>query len=460
MKRILALHKLVVYILVCKLFAFSSCSDPTLIGADLLDDIKVDIQFTDTVSMNSLTIPGDSIPTFSPYNPFSFNSPFAGQLGSYLFGNFEDPLFGVASSSIYLQPLLRTVNTDFSGATLDSILLILPYDSSGIYGYGDEEININEEFGIEVLRVIEDIPNDQTLFSNANFATDPTAIANETFIPDLSPRPFVSASGDTVSIPHLAVSLSNEFGNEILSQDSTTFASDPDLLEFFKGIRINPTINTSGVLSFALRPDNSVYSGIYLYYTQDDEQKIFHLRSGNSSVRNVTLENNVSGAFVESFLDNSTSGRDTNFIQGMGGLQTKIIFPYIRDLNNVLVNKAELILSVAELDNDDITQFPPIEQLILFQVNTDQTISPIEDLTIVTQTQRQIEESFGGNLSPSDNVYKVNITAAFQQMIDGGLESELLISSISSAERANRSIIYGANHPSFPMVLNLTFTRK
>ena len=459
MKRILALYKLSVYTIVCGSIVFHSCSDPTLIGSDLLDDIKADVEFTDTVSMVSATITGDSLPTFSPYNPFSFTSPFTGQVRNYLFGNFADPLMGTSSASIYLQPRLRSLNEDFTGATLDSIVLILPYDSTGIYGYGDSLI-VNETFGVDVLRVIEDIPNNESLFSNASFATDPTPLGTHEFVPDLSVRRFVSASGDSIDIRYLSIPLVSEFGEELLGKDSTAFASNDALFEFLKGIHIVPSRSTSGVLSFLLRPDLSIHGGIYLYYQQDGESKVFHLRSANDSARNTFLQTNNSGALVEDFLDGSEISRDTNFIQGMGGVRTQIKFPYISALENVLVNKAELELSVAELENDNLSQYPPIDQLIVFQRNTDNTLSPVIDLVIVTQTQREIQDSFGGNLSTTENVYRVNITAALQEMIDGSLNNELVVAPLSSAERANRTVLYGANHPSFPMTLRLTFTKK
>ena len=460
MKRILAFYKLAVCTLVCGSIAFYSCNDPTLVGSDLLEDLKADVEFTDTVSMISRTITGDSLSTFSPYNPFSFTSPFTGQLRNYLFGNFEDPVMGTSTASIYLQPRLRTLNDDFSGATLDSIVLILPYDSINIYGYGDSLV-VNETFGVEVLRVTEDIPNDETLFSNSTFRTDPTPLASYEFTPDLSVRPFFSAAGDSTNIRYLSIPLSREFGEELLARDSTSFADNDALLEFFKGIHVVPTRNTAGVLSFLLRPDLSIHAGIYMYYDQGEEEDlVFHLRSANESARNINLQTNNSSPLVQNFLQDSDGSRDTNFIQGMAGVRTQINFPYISALKNVLINKAELELSVAELEDDNLSQYPPIDQLILLQRNADNTLTPVIDLVIVTQTQREIEDSFGGNLLSSANVYKLNITAAFQEMIDGSLSNELVVAALSTTEQANRTILYGANHPSFPMKLNLTFTKQ
>ncbi|MCB0562607.1 MAG: DUF4270 family protein, partial [Phaeodactylibacter sp.] len=82
-----------------------SCSDPTLVGAGLLDDDRVDVGFSDTLSISSSSFINDSIRTYSPFT--------SSQLDYYLFGNFTDPVFGRSSSSIYAQVYPQSISPDF-----------------------------------------------------------------------------------------------------------------------------------------------------------------------------------------------------------------------------------------------------------------------------------------------------------------------------------------------------------
>ena len=55
--------------------------------------------------------------------------------------------------------------------------------------------------------------------------------------------------------------------------------------------------------------------------------------------------------------------------------------------------------------------------------------------------------------------YTMNISQHLQDIING-LESsdEIFISTISKAQSANRSIIFGTGHASYPPRLNVTYT--
>ena len=102
-----------------------SCTDPTLIGSELLDEDRVNIDFTDTLSIKAKTVLADSVRTYSAIT--------SDQLSVYLYGNMKDPVMGTARSDIYLQLRPEFSKPDFTTATIDSIILILPYDTSNVY---------------------------------------------------------------------------------------------------------------------------------------------------------------------------------------------------------------------------------------------------------------------------------------------------------------------------------------
>ena len=78
-----------------------SCSDPTAIGTDLLEQDLIEVGFIDTLTIRSKTINPIRTLTYAP--PFqldfftieTFNHP-----STFLFGQFSDPIFG--------KPLLRS----------------------------------------------------------------------------------------------------------------------------------------------------------------------------------------------------------------------------------------------------------------------------------------------------------------------------------------------------------------
>ena len=73
----------------------TSCSRPTPIGADLLEQDRANVLFTDTLDIIASTVSEDSVLTYS--------SDPTRQLRVYLCGQLDDPVFGKASSEIYTQ---------------------------------------------------------------------------------------------------------------------------------------------------------------------------------------------------------------------------------------------------------------------------------------------------------------------------------------------------------------------
>ena len=109
------------------LFATSSCNEPSLIGADVIDTDRPDVLSTDTLTLFSSSVKDDSIRTYNGLN----------LLTTYLCGILEDPIFGKSTSEINAQ--LRVAgsapdstiyfqNISPSGTQLDSVVFVLEYD--------------------------------------------------------------------------------------------------------------------------------------------------------------------------------------------------------------------------------------------------------------------------------------------------------------------------------------------
>lgn len=78
-----------------------SCIDPTEIGSELLDQDLIDVGFTDTITIVSTTIKGDSVRTHQ----------YLTYLDGYLLGDYKDPFFGRSTASFYGQVgMIRTAS--------------------------------------------------------------------------------------------------------------------------------------------------------------------------------------------------------------------------------------------------------------------------------------------------------------------------------------------------------------
>ena len=445
--------------------AFFSCSDPALIGSELLEEDQANLQFSSDIPIQARSIEGAALQTYSPFASL--------QLNRHLFGNFQDPLMGTTEASIYTQIALGVQSPpNFIIRSFDSIVLSLAYDTLGGYG------NLDETYGLEVYKVEEDMSNIADYFSDQTFITGDTALGALNFKPAFNQRVMIrdyttnNVDGDTVSAdPHIRIHLENE-ALETIFADTSIYQGGVAFQNAFQGIYIRPTSNTNtGLLSFNF--SNSI-SRISLYYKSGGEFKEFQLDFNAGNARVLSLAKNQEGAFVEPFLNGTSDS--LLFLQGMAGANTQITFPDISGLENIVVNKAELELTVATIDGDNPTLYTLTPQLVASQLdNADREIlSDVRSALFANAPIRTeifggipiVEEQNGVTLTK----YKINISGYFQEIVEGTSANGFNLS--SGVEQTNfyfqlppkpsdpsRVIFYGPNHPVYPLKLNLTYTK-
>ena len=432
----------------------NACADPTGIGADLLEEDQVDVEFTDTLSLKSKIERSDSVRTYSPF--------LSSQLNSYLFGNFKDPVFGNTLASNYLQLRLEFDKVDFTNSVLDSIILVIPYDTTGIYG------DISETFGMDILQVVEEMPRLDEHFSNTTFETDMLPLMNYEFTPTLDSIPFISyvnSTPDTISFPHLRIPImmTDPIKEIFFNQDTNYYENDTTFFSNsgFHGLHLNPTLETAGLLSFEL---GLTGSGIYVYYVKDDTLETqFRFELNELSTRTVNYQQDYSGSIVESFLENPDLTDTLAFVQSMAGLNLNIEVPNITDLKGIIVNKAELELNIASIEGDSPDLYGPIEQLLISKRNSEGNLEVISDVVFSGGSTAALNSVFGGIIETGDDgapdLYKMNLSSHIQDMIDGVEPNTIIITPLSTSERAFRVPLYGASHPEYRIKLKLAYTK-
>ncbi|MFN7013651.1 MAG: DUF4270 family protein, partial [Bacteroidia bacterium] len=156
-------------------------------------------------------------------------------------------------------------------------------------------------------------------------------------------------------------------------------------------------------------------------------------------------------------LNDSSIGKQKVYIQSMGGVKTKVYFPYFKNIaanGNVIINQAELVLSVNE-DESVTNQYSPHNRLTLAAAREDGTNAIIID-------QLESEIYFGGNYNTTTKEYRFNITRHMQRLINGQVTEDygLFILPSGGAVNANRTVLHGSDkeHPKH-IKLILTYTK-
>ena len=445
---------------ICCLGLMVGCTDPTIVGEELLEGDKVQPGFTDTITVSSYTSRLDSFRTFS--------SALSGQLGRYAVGDYKDPIFGSMKASTVIQarmqrdPIFFTLNPPSfgAGATVDSVVLVLPYDSESFYG------NLNQIYSFEVIELAEGFERNEDYYSNAPLPLLGNQLASHSFRP--SPNDSTATinysfgAADTIRFPHIRVPLPITLGEQLVILDSTFYESDSAFLNFLPGLALRPTSENGGLTSFNLSPSstNGSQAGIYVYYrTSTDIEDQYLFGFNEFSGRYVNYETDFAGSEIQPFLGEGR-GDTLLFLKGGLGTEIKINFPHITELKGLIVNEA--LLEVAYIDfpgaQEDI--YDPIQQLTLSR-NTDDGIILIDDFVLAPSDL--VGFSFGGDLEDGPNgeagLYTMNISTHLQRMIDGEENSELILSVFRRGDNHNRGVLAGSKHPDFPIKLKVTFTK-
>lgn len=430
--------------LIAIVMLLSACNESGIIGENIIPNGEnINIQYVDTFSLTATTVTQDSVKVYD-VNP-------ALQPGRYLTGRVNDPVFGSYQSDIYTQFELLTTNPIFENGVVDSVVLIVAYDNKGHYG------DISEPYELNVYEVTEFMNPDVNHFSNESFATNSTPLATLNF----TPAPYDSVMVDSTMLkPHLRIALDPALGQRFLSEtDSTVFENDDFFTNYFKGIKLaGSSPNNEAMLAFDLLDG---LTQMIVYYKRDTTPETFTLRIKSGSTKIMNFEHDYTGSEVASFIDNAMLGDSLVFAQSMEGLNIKLNIPHIQSFDNIIVNKAELIVSVANNQDDELYSLP--EQLVLLRKTDDGTLVFIEDAAVSLTRTSGFRALFGGQPETDDNsvtTYRMNLSGYLQDIIDGRFtDNDFYITTYPKPDTPSRVILGGAKHSQYPIRLELTYTK-
>ena len=417
MRRIIFLFTISISVLIF------SCETKTDIGYDILpDDDILDLNVIDSTSIEVYTLLMDSIATDN--------------VNTLLLGEYIDPIFGYTKTSFVCQYGLAEYPEYTSDYTIDKVVLTLTLDT------------ISEHYGnsagvqdITVYRLETVLDEDTTYFGNH----DPSEFMTGTIIAEQE------VSLDTV-FNSIDITFNQTFADEF-STVPDSVSSDDDFKNFLKGIYVNSEVqgNDGSIIKVDLRSES-----VITVYSSDGEARDTFIISGNlsSNVRFNMFEHDYSMTTFYDQIGDETGEQDSvAYVQAMGGLRTKIKFPFIEDLKelgDIAIYRAELVINTESSSITDETNFPVIDNMLLTGYDP-------ENEYYLLPTYASANGYVG--VSINENSYSFDIAGYIRDILDGNIENHgLLLFAYSGSTNFERTVITTGNH-SDRMKLYITYAK-
>ncbi|WP_295716499.1 DUF4270 family protein [Mucilaginibacter sp.] len=285
-------------------------------------------------------------------------------------GDFVDPAFGTVKANVALGMLLPTAPYTVPPGTLtiDSAVLVLGY-ANGFYG---DSVATRYKINVYQLKVK---PLNQTYYSNQHWDNEATVLATKTFTANTHDSLTIARirkdTIDTVQrvAPQLRVAFSKKFiYDNLFNASGTQLSSDAAFQNAVKGLyltveRAQPS-NAGGTLQLNLA---STASHLDIFYKAKNDT--------TTDTTTVSLTFPIHAAeIIHKYNSTITAARAatttqaTFYLQGLGGLRSKISFPGLSKLNpdSIVLNRAELVITPVQGSG---IPYAPFSKLTMYQLD-------------------------------------------------------------------------------------------
>ena len=433
-----------------------SCTQAVTIGSDFLDDQQDDLVYSDAFTLTFNTEKTDSVITYSPNVSY--------QLITYLLGNIQEEIFGLATSEIYTQPQLPIQGTDLIGSFLDSVVLQLRYDTLGSYG------DLTAPVTLEVYQLDSTPDYTQNYYSDVQFPYKPELLGSVTFTPHPKDSLIVINGEDTVtSAPHIRIPLNVNATvfHDLLEQDTVVFTTQDSFQNFFHGIYIRMTGSNNTMLGINLL--NSLSGMVFYYDTPLEENHIFKLVFTSAKVNCTHMQHDYTGSMVEPTLAPEPEGNYW-YIQGMTGVRTKMKIEGLDLLPTAVINQAVLEVYATIPEGDDEVLYPPCPYIVT-QEQMDSTLNYDMDVRVALAVAQGNHLNgiynilFGGKRGdripgpPVVYKYEMKLTNKVKEILEGNKENILYFNPFSKSDFPHRAVLFGPNDPIYAPKLRVYYTK-
>lgn len=381
--------------------AFSSCKKtPDTIGNDLIDeDNYIKVFHTDTVQV--------------------FSHSYLDSIGSKnvryaLLGSMNDPVFGQTQAGFYTQFRFSSAGQNFgTNPVVDSIVLQLALSDY----YGDTTTLQT----VRVYELADSISATDPYYSYSTLPVGTTDLANGF---QFRPHPNTSSyiiGDDTLTQPVIRIPLSQELGTYLMQIDSAAYQTPDVFKNYFRGLYlICDAVDQNGAVS-SINLTNNTLTLLQLYYhdaaTPQNVMRYHYYVTSDDNYFNHFDHNYAQGNpdFVGQMQDGDTLlGQQRLYLQSMGGIRTRILFPnlphWADTLVNchILINEAKLILPA--VPDIDTAIFTAPSRLVLVGFNEDNT-------TFILPDNYEGESYFGGSYDAHSKTVTFRISEYVGQLV-------------------------------------------
>jgi len=393
--------------IVVVLFSALGCSKSSELGLSLVEQEQTDIEYTDSMPVYLTTVSADKSVIRSQASPRS----------QMVVGAYTDPIFGESSAAAHLNFRLTRTNATFPNCVFDSLVLSLAYEFYGHYGDVNGFSPTTQSW--DVVRLAEPIL-EQDYYSDAFFATSTPLKTGYMFVPNTDSS---YAGTDSAAVLPIRIRLDDAagmaLGQEFLSpSDTTVYESNIDFKNWFNGVKVMPSSGgmNSSLLRLRFKDANTKLT---LYYTDTSNggavANTFEFLTDEDAEVVTSFEHDYAGTAVLDTINADT----TVYLQGMDGVLTRIEFPNLQNLGEVIINKAELVVEVQDTGS---TAYPEPIQLVAQRRDAANELVLVDDVaTSIVRLQSYL--LFGGalekdNLSVNRYLYRFQLAEQLQTFVD------------------------------------------
>lgn len=452
------------YFYTLALLIFFACNENSNIGEGLLNDEKLDLDFTNNFEIKAATFINDpSIAYFRNVDELSqvrIVTP-----GTGIIGKIDDPFFGKLTSSLYANIVYNSTAPSFTDFIVDSAVMTFTYDTLGFTG------KINQLHHIKIEEIDEDYYTLDTIYNNKKLAVKSTLIGEKLFTPSLKDSISIINYVDSVKTklpPQLRIKVSTDWANNLINNPEIKDGLSPSnekLYKALKGIKVSCEVSGSATIGLNLNDSNLSNSGntkLTLFMRKNTSKTTYSFLISTKKFN--SFEQVTENSPLAASIDNTAKGDSLLYLRSMGGPSFYLELPELNILKDKIINFAEVELTLAGLSGDDTTLKPFTQLIANKKVNGNYVpIQDAGDLIFREQQPLSLLLGFNGRLETKNSIstYKLNITKHLKSLLkDPTLDRKIYVQAYNANDKVGRSIIYGPKNSKGPVKLKITYTNK
>jgi hypothetical protein len=402
--------------LLISLFILNSCKNQDSLGLGVPLSSQANGGLIDTSTINTNTVLDDSVST-------------SGALAKNPLAYFNDPVFGLTQSDLATDlnlPSSSAYTLPIGTLYIDSVRLVLKY-ANGFYGdslssvYKVNVYQLNEKFntGTAYYNTKKWNYNSSNLLGSLTF--------NARSHDSVKIYRIIQGAPDTLVkvAPQVRIPIAPSFiNNNFFNATSTTLGSNAIFNNSVKGLYItidkSKTTGPGGVIMLAPADSLAVYYRSVNGATIDTNVVYLAVNNLAASITHTY------STTIQTELKDTVTPKGTVYLQGLGGLRTRIKFPHLlTNLRNslkgrknlpdsdIVLNHAELVVTVNPGSNIPYT---PAPRLTMYKLDLARQRSSVEDAVPSYPLSGGVGV-FGGFYSNTTNQYHFVLTAYLQNLL-------------------------------------------